>query len=94
MVKIGNFFYERSTRKGKKLMTRLKGGKVIHFGDAKAEQYRDATGYWKMKDHNDKKRQASYLARAKGIKNKKGELTWKDPTSPNYHATRILWAGK
>ncbi len=41
--------------------------------------------------HKDQKRRASYLARAKGIKNKKGELTYKDKNSKNYWAVK-LWA--
>jgi hypothetical protein len=38
------------------------------------------------------KRQKSYLARAKGIKDKQGNLTYKDPESPNYHAVRVIWS--
>ena len=46
-----------------------KGYKKIGFGD---KNYEDFT------QHKDEKRRKSYLARAKGIKNKQGELTWKD----------------
>ena len=35
-------------------------------------QFKDKGGHYKSLDHGDKKRRASYLARAKGIKNKKG----------------------
>jgi len=90
MVKIGRYNYEKSDRKGKKLMT-IVGGKKIHFGDSKMEQFKDKTGIWSSKDHNDKERRKNYLSRAKGIKNKQGELTYKDPKSANYHAVRILW---
>ena len=31
------------------------------------------------------------LARAKGIKNKSGQLTWKDKNTANYWAVRWLW---
>jgi len=31
------------------------------------------------------------LARAKGIKDKNGNLTWKDKNSANYYAIRYLW---
>ena len=93
IVKIGNFNYKKSTRKDKKLMVFLKGGKVVHFGNPNYQHFKDKTGIWKKLDHNDPQRRENYLKRAKGIKNKKGELTWKDPTSPNYHAIKILWNG-
>lgn len=57
--------------------------KLIHYGDSRYEDYTQ---------HKDKKRQASYLARAKGIKNKKGELTYKDKNSANYWAVNKLWS--
>ncbi len=55
--------------------------KKIGFGN---KDYKDFT------QHKDKKRQKSYLARAKGIKNKKGELTWKDKNTSNYWSIK-LW---
>ena len=60
-----------------------KDGKVkkINFGDSR---------YKVFFEHKDKARQKNYLARAKGIKNKKGELTWKDKNSANYWAI-LLW---
>lgn len=91
MVKIGKYNYEKSTRKGKKLMT-IVNGKTIHFGDSSMEQFKDKTGIWSKLNHGDKKRQKSYLARAKGIKLKNGSLAWKNPMSPNYHSIRILWS--
>ena len=90
MVKVGRYNYEKSTSKGKKLMTEV-NGKKIHFGDNTMEQFKDKTGIWSSKNHNDKERRKSYLARAKGIKKKDGSLAWKDPTSANYHAVRVLW---
>jgi len=39
MVKIGGYDYEKSTRKDKKLMTKVKG-KTIHFGNPKYQQYK------------------------------------------------------
>ena len=57
--------------------------KIIHFGDSR---YQDFT------QHKDKKRQKSYLARAKGIKNKQGELTYKDKNTANYWAVNYLWS--
>lgn len=90
MVRVGNYDYKKSTRPDKKLMVEVQG-KTIHFGSRKMEHYRDKTGIWSSKNHGDKERRKSYLARAKGIKDKNGKLTWKDPTSANYHAVKILW---
>ena len=90
MVKIGKYDYVKSTRKDKKLMT-VVNGKLVHFGNPSYQHFKDKTGIWSKLDHGDEKRRQSYLSRSKGIKNKKGELTWLDPTSPNWHAIRILW---
>ena len=86
--------FKKSTRPGKKYMV-VVNGKTIHFGDIKMQQYRDTTGLglYTHLNHNDEKRRASYLARAKGIKNKKGEPTWKDKNSPNYYSVKFLWSG-
>jgi len=88
--KIGGYTYEKSTRKGKKLMVRVKG-KLIHFGDSSLQHFRDKTGIWSKLDHNDSKRRKNYLTRSAGIKNKMGQFTKDLPSSPNYHSRRILW---
>lgn len=88
--KIGAYTYEKSTAKGKKLMTEVKGKKV-HFGDKNMEQFKDKTGNYKSKDHGDPERRKNYKARSAGIKNKQGKLTKDDPTSANYHSRRVLW---
>ena len=93
MVKIGKYEYQKSTRKGKKLMTVVDNGTTVHFGDSSMQHFKDKTGIWKHLDHGDKERRKNYLARAKGIKNKKGELTYLNPLSPNWHSYRILWGG-
>ena len=91
MVKIGKYHYELSTNKNKKLMT-IVDGKVIHFGQTGYEHVFDKTRLTDIKlNHMDKKRQTNYLKRSKGITNKNGELTYKNPNSSNYHAIRILW---
>jgi len=90
MPKVGRYTYEKSTRSGKKLMVKV-GNKTIHFGNVSYQHFKDKTGIWSSKNHNEKKRRSSYLARAKGIKKKDGSLAWKDPTSANYHAVRVLW---
>ena len=89
--------FERSTRKNKKYSVTTPSGKTIHFGAIEngvpMGQYRDNTGLglYSKYDHNDKKRRANYLARAKGIKDKNGKLTWKDKESPNYYSIKFLW---
>jgi len=90
MVKIGRYDYQKSTKKGKKLMTKVKG-KTIHFGNSRYEQYKDRTGIWKDKDHKDEKRRKNYLTRTKGILDGDGNTTYNNPESPNYHARKILW---
>jgi len=91
MVRINGFDYKKSTRKDKKLMVKTPSGKLIHFGNPKYQHFKDRTKIWSKLDHNNTTRQNSYLSRSKGIKNKKGELTWTNPESANYHAIRILW---
>ena len=58
--------------------------KLIHFGDSR---YQDFT------QHKDEKRRQSYLKRAKAIRNKKGELTYKDKNTANYWSVKTLWNG-
>ena len=76
-----------STRKNKKFSVYvMKDGKkrLIHFGQS---------GFQDFTQHKDEKRRKSYLKRAKGIKNKKGELTWKDKNTSNYWSIKYLWDG-
>ncbi len=70
-----------STQKSKKFMVRY-NGKLIHFG---------ATGYEDFLDHKDATRRKSYLARARGIRDKRGRLTHKNKNSANFWAINILW---
>jgi len=73
---------KKSNRKNKKFSIITPSGKKIHYGDTRYEDYTQ---------HKDKKRQESYCARAKGITNKKGKLTYNNPNSANYYAYRHLW---
>ena len=84
--------FMKSANKNKKYAV-VYNGKTINFGDSTAEQYKDSTGLglYTSKDHLDPVRRKSYLARAKGIKNARGELTWKMKSSPNYYSVRFLW---
>ena len=85
--------FKKSTRKNNKYMVKTPSGKWIHFGQRTAQHFKDSTGLglYSHLDHGDKKRRASYLARAKGIKNKQGNLTWKNKESSNYYSIRFLW---
>lgn len=58
--------------------------KKINFGH---KDYKD------FRQHADKERRRRYLLRAKGIKNKKGQLTYKLKTSANYWSVKYLWKG-
>jgi hypothetical protein len=66
---------------------------VIHFGHTDYQQFRDSTPIkaFKHLNHGDRKRQDNYLKRAKGITDKYGNLTWKDPESANYYSIKYLW---
>jgi hypothetical protein len=92
-AKIGAYTYMKSTRRGKKLMT-VVDGKQVHFGQIGYQHFKDATGLLpKSQNHGDQKRRQNYLTRTAKIKNKKGQLTKDLPSSPNFHARKILWAG-
>lgn len=66
---------------------------IIHFGDSRYEHYKDQTGLgvWSHLDHKDTVRRDKYLKRAKKIKNKRGEFTYKDINSPNHYSYKYLW---
>jgi hypothetical protein len=72
----------KSNRKNKKFKVLVDNNKIIHFGDSR---YQDFT------QHKDKKRQASYCKRAKGIKDKNGNLTYKNKNTANYWSYNFLW---
>jgi hypothetical protein len=84
--------FKKSTRKNNKYMVDY-GGTWIHFGNKNYQQFKDRTGLglYSHLDHGDEKRRKSYLARAKGIKNKNGNLTWNNPQYANYYSVRYLW---
>ena len=86
------FTFKKSTRKNKKYMV-FYNDKWIHFGDKRYQHFEDKTGLgeYSYLNHLDKDRRKRYLARAKKIKNKKGQLTYLDKNSPNYWAVKFLW---
>ena len=94
MVKVGKYDYKKSTISGKKLMVEVshKGKtKTIHFGASSMGQFKDKTGIWKSKAHNDPTRRKNFRTRMGGIKLKDGSRAVDNPLSPAYHAVRVLW---
>ena len=84
--------FRKSTHKGKKYDVFYKD-RWISFGDLRYEHYKDTTPLklYSHLDHGDQVRRKSYLSRAKGIKDKKGNLTWKNKHSANYYSVHYLW---
>lgn len=74
-----------SSRKNNKYVRTIPNGKKVHFGSIK---------YPDFLIHEDDAREERYLARAKKIKNKQGELTWEKPESANYWSVNLLWGKK
>jgi hypothetical protein len=87
------FSFKKSNRKNKKYSVITPSGKVVHFGDKRYQHYKDQTPLkiYSNLNHNDIKRRKRYLSRAKGIKNKSGNLTYKDKNSSNYYSINYLW---
>ena len=83
--KLGAESLDFSTRKNNKYMATLPSGKKVHFGSSNYPDYLI---------HQDKERRDRYLARAKKIKNKQGELTYTNPESSNYWSVNLLWPEK
>ena len=83
--KLGAESLDYSTRKNNKYVATLSSGKKIHFGSSQHPDYLI---------HKDNERKERYLARAKKIKNKQGELTYTNPESANYWCMNLLWPEK
>ena len=83
--KLGAESLDYSSRKNNKYVATLSSGKKIHFGSAQYPDYLI---------HKDKERKERYLARAKKIKNKQGELTYTNPESSNFWSINLLWPEK
>jgi len=87
-------FLDKNTPSSKKYSVYVvKNGKpsLIHFGDRSMQQYKDKLGAYSRLDHNDPKRRKSYKARARGIKDKMGNYTYKNKNSANYYSYHYLW---
>ena len=83
--KLGAESLDYSPRKNNKYMATLSSGKKVHFGSSKYPDYLI---------HKDNERKERYLARAKKIKNKQGELTYTNPESSNFWSVNLLWPEK
>ena len=68
-----------------------KGYKKIGFGHKDYQHYKDKLGEYSNLNHLDKNRRRNYLSRAKGIRDKQGNLTWQNKNSSNYYAVKYLW---
>ena len=68
--KLGAESLDYLSRKNNKYVATLPDGKKVHFGSPK---------YPDFLIHQDDARKERYLARAKKIKNRKGEFTWEKP---------------
>ena len=83
--KLGAESLDYTTRKNNKYVATRSSGKKINFGSPNYPDYLI---------HQDKDRRDRYLARAKKIKNKLGELTYTNPESSNYWSVNLLWPEK
>ena len=83
--KLGAESLDYSKRKNNKYVVKLSSGKNLHFGSPKYPDYLI---------HKDNERKEKYLSRAKKIKNKKDELTYKNPESANFWSVNLLWPEK
>tara|TARA_R110000822_G_scaffold41598_1_gene113226 strand:+ start:128 stop:394 length:267 start_codon:yes stop_codon:yes gene_type:complete len=80
-LSLGATNFRKSNKKNKKWKVKY-NNRWIDFGDSRYQDYTQ---------HKDKTRQKSYLKRAKGIKDRKGNLTYKNKNTPNYWSIRLLW---
>ena len=64
---------------------------LIGFGHKDYQHYKDKLGYYKRQNHLDKKRRDRYRTRASKIRNKKGQLTYRNKNYANFWAYHYLW---
>jgi hypothetical protein len=79
------FIFRKSAHNNKKYEAVFPNGRMVRFGDARYQQYKDkALGIYSHLDHNDKKRKDNYKARHhKDIKKK---------YSPGWFSYNFLWS--
>lgn len=80
-LRLGATDLKRSTHKSKKWMVKYQD-KWIHFG---------AYGMSDYTIHKNELRRDLFLARARGIRDKEGRLTYTNKNKANYWAIKILW---
>ena len=68
-----------------------RGYKKIGFGHKDYKHFKDKIGDYKSMNHNDPERRKRYLLRAKGIKDKQGNLNYKNKNTGNYWSINYLW---
>ena len=73
---------EYSNRMNKKYMVTLKNGNNIHFGDSRCKDFLT---------HQDWILRRMFRKRASKIKDKDGNLTYKDPNYDNFWSYHLLW---
>ena len=95
MKQVNKKFFKSNVKNKKYRVEFMYNGKLhkVNFGDKRYEQFKDSTPLklYNHLDHNNKERRKNYRARASRIKNKKGELTYKNPLYPNYWSYKYLW---
>ncbi len=94
--KYKNYYILPSKDKKKKYTVfKLVDGKLkkhLSFGARAYEQYHDQIGFYKNKDHWDKKRRDNYFARHhKGETNKTKALKQTSPKSALWWSSKFLW---
>lgn len=67
------------------------GKKLVHFGHVDYQQYFDKGKHFTHLNHKDLARRANYRKRARGIRNKRGQRTYKLKDTKNYWAYQYLW---
>lgn len=72
----------KSKTRGRKYTIELPSGKRINFG---------AYGMSDYLIHNDPQRRSRFRARARGIKDAAGRLSYKNPESGLYYSYNLLW---
>lgn len=88
--------FSKGSGKKKYKASVFRNGKLIKtasFGHKDYEQFKDKTPLklYSYLDHGDPERRKKYLKRAKGIKNKKEQKTWKIKYTPNWFSVHYLW---
>lgn len=89
------YHFELSEKPNKKFKVWHDEVGFIHFGHPHYEHYKTSHLIPKelhvWPEHRDLKRRRLYRARASKIRDKDGNLTYLDDTSPNFYSFNFLW---